>query len=80
MAGSLLGGGSGLDLRSLVQLASNFNLDATAAEALVPIVLEFLKSRLSPALLATIQQAVPLLAGAQAGKLSGLAGLASKLF
>lgn len=76
-AGGLLGGvlggaGSGFDVASLIQVATKFGVGAGAAQQLLPLVLQFLQSRLEPGLLQRILSAVPALAGGKSG--GGLAG------
>jgi uncharacterized protein VcgC/VcgE DUF2780 len=81
-AAGLLGGGGGagggLDVASLIQLASNAGLSSGTAQKLLPIVVSFLKSRLDPALLSKVLSVVPglekLAGGASGGGLGGLLG------
>ncbi len=61
---SLLGGGgSGFDMAALVQVASKAGLGPGAAQQLLPLLLQFLQSRLDPALLSRLTAAVPALSG-----------------
>jgi hypothetical protein len=82
-AGSLLGGAGsgGLDVGALVALAGKAGLGGEAVQQLLPLVLNFLKSRLDPALLSKILGAVPgleqfagLAGGAEGGGLAGALG------
>lgn len=72
-ASSLLGArdGGGLDLGGLTQLAGKFGLNLGSAQTLVPIVVDFLKSKLDSELLGKVLGAVPLLSG-KAGAEPGL--------
>jgi hypothetical protein len=82
-AGSLLGGAgggsgsgaAGLDLASLLQVASRAGLSPTTAQQLVPIVVSFLKSRLDPGTLARVFSAVPGLEKLGGGRPGGLIGM-----
>jgi hypothetical protein len=78
-ASSLLGGGSGggFDIASLVQLAVKSGVGPAAAKQLLPLVLQFLQSRLDPGLLSKISAAVPALSGAgnKGGLLGALGGI-----
>lgn len=73
-AASLLGGGSGLDIAAVTQLVSKAGLSSSAVQQLLPIVLQFLKSRLDPGLLSQILGAIPALKGGGAGGLMGALG------
>jgi uncharacterized protein VcgC/VcgE DUF2780 len=78
--GGLLGGagggsGSGIDLASLLQLASRAGLSPSTAQQLVPIVVTFLKSRLDPGTLAKVFSAVPGLERLGGGNKGGLLGM-----
>jgi hypothetical protein len=57
----LLGGTSGLDVAALIQLAGKAGVPARAAQSLLPLLLQFLQSRLSPELLDQIARVVPAL-------------------
>lgn len=79
-ASSLLGGagaGGGFDIASLVQLAAKAGVGPGAAKQLLPLVLQFLQSRLDPGLLSKITSAVPALSGAgnKGGLLGALGGI-----
>ncbi|MET0413854.1 MAG: hypothetical protein ABW217_21270 [Polyangiaceae bacterium] len=74
LGGVLGGGGAGFDVGSLIQMATKFNVGPGAVQALVPIVLQFLQSRLEPGLLQRILSAVPALTGAKGKPGGGLAG------
>jgi hypothetical protein len=73
-AASLLGAGSGLDLGAITQLVSKAGLSSSAVKLLLPVVLDFLKSRLDPALLSRILGAIPALKGGGGGGLAGALG------
>ncbi|WP_224245044.1 DUF2780 domain-containing protein [Hyalangium gracile] len=55
------------EVAALVSLAQRFNIDASKATLIAPIVLNFLKSRLDPGLVSKILAVVPMLAGASGG-------------
>jgi hypothetical protein len=82
-AGSLLGGvgggsgsgAAGLDLASLLQVASRAGLSPSTAQQLLPIVVSFLKSRLDPSTLAKVFSAVPGLDKLGGGSQGGLLGM-----
>lgn len=77
-ASSLLGGGgSGFDVAALVQLAAKAGVGPAAAKQLLPLVLQFLQSRLDPALLSKITAAIPALTGGgtKGGLLGALGGI-----
>lgn len=78
-ASSLLGGAGagGFDIASLVQLATKAGVGPGAAKQLLPLVLQFLQSRLDPALLSKITAAVPALSGGgnKGGLLGALGGI-----
>jgi hypothetical protein len=73
-AASLFGGGPGLDLAAIGQLVSKAGLGSGAVQQLLPIVLEFLKSRLDPGLLSRVLGAIPALSGAKGGGLARALG------
>ncbi|MEY4549789.1 MAG: hypothetical protein RL685_5984 [Pseudomonadota bacterium] len=77
-ASGLLGGGgsgSGFDVAALVQLAAKAGVGPAAAKQLLPLVLQFLQSRLDPALLSKITAVIPVLTGgANKGGLMGALG------
>lgn len=79
--GSLLGSGQssggGLDLGALLGVVGKFDLGADDAQKLIPLVMQFLQSRLSGSLMGKILEAVPLLKGAQGG--GGIAGALGSL-
>lgn len=62
------------EVAALVSLAQRFNIDASKATLIAPIVLNFLKSRLDPGLVSKILAVVPMLAGAAGGGGSGTPG------
>ncbi|WNZ66182.1 hypothetical protein QEG98_05985 [Myxococcus sp. MxC21-1] len=66
---SALGGAAGQagDVAAVVSLLGRFNIDASKASLVAPLLLNFLKSRLDPALVGRILSVVPLLAGAGGG-------------
>ncbi|WP_426747191.1 DUF2780 domain-containing protein [Myxococcus faecalis] len=81
-AGGLLGalGGAaaqGAEVAAVVSLLGRFNLDASKATLVAPLLLDFLKSRLDPALVGKVLSVLPLLTGggASGGGLGGLGGL-----
>ncbi|WP_426757129.1 DUF2780 domain-containing protein [Myxococcus sp. Y35] len=55
------------DVAAVVSLLGRFNIDASKASLVAPLLLNFLKSRLDPALVGRILSAVPLLSGAGGG-------------
>ncbi len=68
MLGALGGAASQAgEVAALVSLAQRFNIDASKATLVAPIVLNFLKSRLDPGLVSKILTVVPMLAGAGGG-------------
>jgi hypothetical protein len=71
------GGGSGFDVAALVQLAAKAGVGPAAAKQLLPLVLQFLQSRLDPALLSKITAAIPVLTGggSKGGLLGALGGI-----
>lgn len=80
LLGSGPGGGgaaSGFDLASLIQLATKAGVGPAAAKQLLPLVLQFLQTRLDPALLSRITAAVPALSGGgnKGGLLGALGGI-----
>jgi uncharacterized protein VcgC/VcgE DUF2780 len=87
LGGALGGGGGGFDVGSLIQMATKFDLGPAAVQQLVPIVLQFLQSKLEPGLLQRILSAVPALTGGGkpgggglAGALGGLLGAIAAMF
>jgi hypothetical protein len=76
-SGLLGGGGSGFDVAALVQLAAKSGVGPAAAKQLLPLVLQFLQSRLDPGLLSKIVAAVPALSGGgnKGGLLGALGGI-----
>jgi hypothetical protein len=68
-AASLLGGGEGggFDTSALIDIAVRLGLPPRVTQTLLPLLLEFLKSRLDPSLLAQVTSAVPALAGLSGG-------------
>ncbi|WP_255217594.1 hypothetical protein [Myxococcus sp. AM010] len=62
---SALGGAAGQagDMAAVVSLLGRFNIDASKASLVAPLLLNFLKSRLDPALVGRILSVVPLLGG-----------------
>ncbi len=77
LASGLLGGG---DVGGLIKQVSGLGLDASVVQGALPLVLDFLKSRLSPELMEKVQSAVPWLKGLSGGgglggALGGLGGL-----
>ena len=81
-AAGLVGSSSGLDVAAMIQLAAKAGVPATTAESLLPLLLQFLQSRLSPELLAKVSRIVPALksaggggnGGGLLGALSGILG------
>ena len=73
-AASLLGGGGsgGFDASALVDIAVRLGLPPRVTQTLLPLLLEFLKSRLDPSLLAKVTRAIPALAALKGG--GGLLG------
>jgi hypothetical protein len=72
-AAGLLGkSGSGLDLGALIQVVQKSGISASSAQAVVPLLLKFLESRLDPQLLSRVLSLVPALKGLGGG--GGLAG------
>lgn len=55
------------EIAALVSVAQRFNIDASKATLIAPIVLNFLKSRLDPGLVSKILAVVPMLAGGGGG-------------
>nr|BDT32851.1 DUF2780 domain-containing protein [Myxococcus sp. MH1] len=79
-AGGLLGalGGAaaqGAEVAAVVSLLGRFNLDASKATLVAPLLLDFLKSRLDPALVGKVLSVLPLLTGGGASGGGGLGGL-----
>lgn len=70
----LLGGTSGLDVAALIQLAGKAGVPASAAQSLLPLLLQFLQSRLSPELLDKVMRVVPALKSGGSGGGGGLLG------
>lgn len=66
---SALGGAMGQagDVAAVASLLGRFNIDASKASLVAPLLLNFLKSRLDPTLVSRILSVVPLLAGAGGG-------------
>ncbi|HEX8702485.1 MAG TPA: DUF2780 domain-containing protein [Myxococcaceae bacterium] len=81
MLGALGGAASQAgEVAALVSLAHRFNIDASKATLVAPIVLNFLKSRLDPGLVSKILSVVPMLAGSGGqGGPSGGGGLGGAL-
>lgn len=82
LGGVLGGGGSGFDASALIQMAVKAGVGPGAAQQLVPLVLQFLQSRLEPGLLQRVLSAVPGLAGGKpggGGLLGALGGLMSAI-
>jgi hypothetical protein len=79
-AGSLLGGAgklggaSGLDVAALIQLAGKAGVPASTAQSLLPLLLQFLQSRVSPELLDKVLRVVPALKPGGSGGGGGLLG------
>lgn len=79
-AGGLLGGAglggstSGLDVAALIQLAGKAGVPASAAQSLLPLLLQFLQSRVSPELLDKVLRVVPSLKAGGTGGGGGLLG------
>ena len=71
MAAGLLGGGGAADL---LQTVSKLGLDASTAQKALPLVVDFLKSRLDEQTLQKIMSAVPMLRGLGGGGLGGALG------
>ena len=71
-----LGGSSGLDVAALIQLASKAGVPASAAQSLLPLLLQFLESRVSPELLGKLLRVAP---GLKAGGSRGGGGLLGAL-
>jgi len=68
MLGALGGAASQAgEVAALVSLAQRFNVDASKATLVAPLVLNFLKSRLDPGLVSKILAVVPMLGGAGGG-------------
>jgi hypothetical protein len=82
MGGSQGGGGSGLggvlgslggaaaqagEVAAVVSLLGRFNIDASKATLVAPLLLDFLKSRLDPGLVSKVLAVVPMLAGVGGG-------------
>lgn len=78
LASGVLGGDAAGGLGALTALAGKFNLDGGGVQALIPIVTNFLRSRLDDSLLSKVLGAVPFLGGG--GAASGIAGAVGKLF
>ena len=70
----LLGGTSGLDVAALIQLAGKAGLPASAAQSVLPVLLEFLQSRVSHELLEKVLRVVPALKSGGSGRGGGLLG------
>jgi len=70
-ATGLLGGTSGLDVASLIQLAAKAGVPAGAAQSLLPVLLQFLQSRLSPDLLGKVLSIAPALKSGGQGRQGG---------
>jgi hypothetical protein len=82
LLGGLLGGGGGglldsvanavggeslRETAAVVQILSRFNIDPSKAVMVAPLLLDFLKKRLSPQLLGVVLQAAPLLGSSDKG-------------
>jgi hypothetical protein len=67
------------EVAAVVSLLGRFNIDASKATLVAPLLLDFLKSRLDPGLISKILAVVPMLAGAggntPGGGGGGLGGL-----
>lgn len=74
LGGVLGGGGSGFDVGALVQLAAKSGVGPGAVQQLLPLLVQFLQSRLEPGLLQRILSAVPALTGGGGKPGGGLAG------
>lgn|GEM_PF-1249361 len=75
-AGGLMGalGGAaaqGAEVAAVVSLLGRFNLDASKAALVAPLLLDFLKSRLDPALVGKVLSVLPMLTGGAGGGDSG---------
>lgn len=77
LAGGGSGAGGGFDVAALVQLAAKAGVGPAAAKQLLPLVLQFLQSRLDPGLLSKVLSAVPALSGGgnKGGLLGALGGI-----
>lgn len=76
-AGGLLGavgagGSSGFDVAALIQIAAKAGVPAQAAQSLLPLLLQFLQSRVSPDLIGKLLRVLPALKGG--GSSGGLLG------
>lgn len=72
--GALGGGGAG-GFAALLPMLTSLKLDSSSLSSLLPIGLEFLKSRLPEGLMSKVAGAVPGLSGGDEGGGGGLAGL-----
>lgn len=66
---SALGGAAAQagEVAAVVSLLGRFNIDASKAALVAPLLLDFLKSRLDPGLVSKVLAVVPMLAGAAGG-------------
>ena len=69
-----VGGQSAQDMAGVAAVLSRFGVDASQAQLVAPMVLDFLKDRLDPSLLSKILSAAPMLAGSAGESEGGLSG------
>lgn len=82
-AAGALGGEDARNTAAIVALLGRFDIDASKAAMVAPLVVSFLKERLDPKLLDTVLSAAPLLAGGggdAGGGLGAAAGMLGGLF
>jgi hypothetical protein len=78
LAGAV-GGQKAQDTVAIIQILERFDVDTSKAALVAPLILDFLKDKLSPELLGTVLKAAPMLGGGEGGEGQSGGGLGGAL-